>query len=200
MNKRVFEKYLISMAFFIVSSSVLAQDNQTKKFVFGYETLEMAMNKFQYFAGEIGYRFDPVNQIRLMIGEVNLTERHLSSSWEAVAVDGKNVDGYFRIYELYYDRFFGESKSWYYSGSIGYTNDKYNHLISSNKINNKTATIGFCIGYQKLDLFGIEHLYINASMPFRFYFNDIPETKWGDTKILPHKFINNIWIFIGYNF
>ncbi|MTI29203.1 hypothetical protein, partial [Xanthovirga aplysinae] len=72
-----------------------------------------------------------------MIGEVNLTERHLSSKWEASAVDGKNVNGYFRIYELYYDRFFGKRKDWYYSGSMAYTNDKYNHLISDKKIDNK---------------------------------------------------------------
>ncbi|WP_222931410.1 hypothetical protein, partial [Xanthovirga aplysinae] len=62
------------------------------------------------------------------------------------------------------------------------------------------ATIGFAFGYRKINLFGVNHLYINASIPFRFYFNDIPEQQWGETKILPHKFVNNIWFFIGYNF
>lgn len=175
-------------------------DTRTGKFFIGYETLEMAMNKFQNFAGEIGYRINPKNQVRLMIGEVNLTERHLSSDWEAVAIDGDNVEGYFRIYELSYDRFFGKRKNWHYSGSVAYVNDKYDHLISDNKINNHSPTIGVGIGFQKMDLFGIKHLYINAAMPFRFYFNDIPEQQWGDTTVREHKFVNNIWFFVGYNF
>lgn len=169
-------------------------------FFAGYETLEMSMNEFKNFAGEIGYRFDALNQVRLMIGEVDLTERHLSSSWEAVAVDGDDVEGYFRIYELYYDRSFSETSNWYYSGSVAYVRDEYDHLISDNKIDNETATVGFAIGYQKYNLFGIEHLYVNASMPFRYYFNDIPKTTWGETKILDHKFVNNLWLFVGYKF
>lgn len=193
-------KIIAKVIFLIVCSNVYAQDEQSKKFFIGYETLEMSMNKFKYFAGEVGYRINPKNQVRLMIGEVKLTENHLSSSWQAVAVDGDNVEGYYRIYELYYDRFFGKRKNWYYSGSLGYTNDKYEHLISDNKIDNETATVGFAIGYKINNLFGINHLYINASMPFRYYFNDIPEQQWGETKILPHKFVNNIWFFVGYNF
>jgi hypothetical protein len=179
---------------------VNAQDNDRSTLFFGYETLEMTMNKFQNFAGEVGYRFDDKNQLRLMIGEVNLTERHLSSKWEAAAVDGDNVEGYFRIYELYYDRYFGKRKNWYYSGSVAYVRDKYDHLISDNSIDNETATIGGSIGYRKENLFGVKHLYINAAIPFRYYFNSIPETQWGETKVLPHKFVNNIWLFIGYHF
>ena len=188
---------LVSALFF---NSLYAQDDDRSNFFIGYESLEMTMNKFQNFAGEIGYRFDNKNQIRLMIGEVKLTERHLSNKWEAAAVDGKDVEGYFRIYELYYDRYFGKRKNWYYSGSIAYVRDKYNHLISDNKIDNESATVGFSIGYRKDNLFGVKNLYINAAIPARYYFNDIPETQWGDTKILPHKFVNNIWLFIGYSF
>ncbi len=184
----------------LLLNSLYAQNDDRSTFFIGYETLEMAMNKFQNFAGEVGYRFDDKNQIRLMIGEVNLTERHLSSKWEAVAVDGKNVEGYFRIYELYYDRYFGKRKNWYYSGCVAYVRDKYSHLISDNRIDNETATVGFSLGYRKENLFGIKHLYINASMPFRYYFNNIPEMQWSETKIMPHKFVNNIWLFVGYRF
>lgn len=177
------------------------QDEQKSQgFFIGYETLEMAMNKFQYFAGEIGYRLNDKHQLRLMIGEVNLTERHLSSKWEAVAVDGENVEGYFRIYELYYDHYFGKRKNFYYSASTSYVRDKYSHLISDNKIDHESATVGFSIGYRKEHLFGIKQLYLNASVPFRYYFNGIPETQWGETRILPHKFVNNIWFFIGFYF
>ena len=94
----------------LFSNFLYAQTDDRSLFFIGYEAMEMTMNKFQNFAGEVGYRFNDKNQIRLMIGEVKLTERHLSSSWEAAAVDGENVEGYFRIYELYYDRFFGKKK------------------------------------------------------------------------------------------
>jgi len=193
-------RLIIVLIFFILFNTVNAQTNDRSSFFIGYETFEMAMNNFQNFAGEVGYRFNNKNQIRLMIGEVNLTERHLSSSWEAAAVDGDNVEGYLRIYELYYDRYFGKRKNFFYSGSVGYVKDKYNHLISDNRLENETATIGFSIGYRKENLFGIKHLYTNISIPFRYYFNDIPETNWGDTKILAHKFVNNIWFFVGFHF
>ncbi len=193
-------KIIVGFIICLLASSVKAQDKDRSSFFIGYETFEMTMNKFQNFAGEVGYRFDDKNQIRLMIGEVNLTERHLSSKWESTAVDGNNVEGYFRIYELYYDRYFGKHKNFYYSGSIAYVKDEYNHLISDNILENETATVGFAIGYRKEKLFGLKHLYANISIPFRYYFNDIPETEWGDTTISAHKFVNNFWFFIGYKF
>jgi len=193
-------RLFFGFSFLIICFNINAQKVDRSGFFVGYETLEMVMNKFQNFAGEVGYRIDSKNQIRLMIGEVNLTERHLSSKWEAVAVNGDDVEGYFRIYELYYDRYFGKRKNWYYSGSIAYVNDRYDHLISDNNIVNESATVGFSIGYRKENLFSLKNLYLNAAMPFRYYFNDIPETQWGDTKILPHKFVNNIWLFLGYKF
>lgn len=174
---------VIGLAFSLLFNLVNAQNKDRSSFFIGYETFEMTMNKFQNFAGEVGYRFNEKDQIRLMIGEVKLTERHLSSSWEAAAVDGDNVEGYFRIYELYYDRYFGKRKNFYYSGNVGYVKDEYNHLISDNGLENETVTIGFSIGYRKENIFGIKHLYTNISLPFRFYLNDIPETQWGETTI-----------------
>lgn len=193
-------RMLITLAIALCLNSLYAQQNDYSSFFIGYETLEMTMNKFQNFAGEVGYRFDDKNQVRLMIGEVKLTERHLSNKWEAAAVEGDNVEGYLRIYELYYDRYFGKKKNWYYSGSVAYVRDKYNHLISDNKLDHETATVGFSIGYKKEKLFGIKNLYLNAAIPFRYYLDVIPETQWGDSKILEHKYVNNIWLFIGYNF
>ena len=181
-------------------NGIQAQDNQTNKLFIGYETLEMSMNNFQYFAGEIGYRIDPKNQISVTIGEVKLTERHLSSKYEAAAIDGDNVEGYLRIYEANYNRFFGKKKLWHYGGNIGLVNDKYDHLISDNSINNTSATVGFNFGFQKMNLFNIKHLQTHIVIPFRYYFNSIPEQQWGNTKVLEHKFVNNIWLFLGYNF
>ena len=88
-------KKIVIGLFITMSANILFAQNDGKKIFVGYETLEMAMNKFQYFAGEIGYRFDKKNQVRLSIMEVKLTERHLSSKYEAAAIDGKNVEGYF---------------------------------------------------------------------------------------------------------
>lgn len=92
-------RIIFALTFSMLSSTVTAQSDDHSSFFIGYETFEKAMNKFQNFAEEVGYRFNDKNQIRLMIGEVKLTERHLSSSREAAAVDGDNVEGYFRIYE-----------------------------------------------------------------------------------------------------
>lgn len=193
---------LLFLLFLVPSlSPVFAQQKKFEKdFIIGYETLEMTMNKFRYFAGEVGYRISRNSQIRLMIGEVNLTERHLSSKYEAVAVDGENVEGYFRIYELNYDRFFGKNKRWYYGGNIGYVYDQYKHKVLGNELENHTFALGPHIGFQEMDLFGVNHLYINISMPFRYYFNPIPEQQWGGTKILEHKFVNNLWLFVGFRF
>lgn len=164
----------------------------------GYELLEMSMNEFSNFAGEVGYRFDRKSAMRLTIMEVELTERHLSSDYEAYAVDGENVEGYLRGYELHYDRFF--SKSWYYSLNIGYYNDTYEHINLNEKIENHTSTIGVGIGFRKDDLFGKDKGYLNFNMPFRYYFNSIEETKMGDTIIREHSLVNNVWLFFGYDF
>jgi len=201
MKKIVLKLAILGVVVIFAQQRSFGQDStKTKKWFIGYETLEMSMNRFQYFAGEIGYRINPKNQLRLVIGEVKLTEAHLANSWQSMGVDGPNVDGYFRVYELNYDRFFGKNKNWYWSINAGYKNDRYNYLLGPNKIDNHTATAGFGFGYQKMNLFKVKHLYINFSLPFRYYFHSIPEQKWGDTKILVHKYVNNIWFFIGYNF
>lgn len=201
--KKIATKLFMALSI-IFCTSAAAQKNdtlaKTKKWFVGYETLEMSMNKFKYFAGEIGYRINPRHQIRLVIGEIKLTESHLASSWQARAVDGDNVEGYFRIYELNYDYFIGKRRNWYYGANIAYVNDQYEHMISDKKIDNHTFTIGLHAGYQFMDLFGIKHLYINASLPFRFYFNQIPEQKWGETTVQKHALVDNIWLFVGYRF
>jgi hypothetical protein len=75
-----FLKVLLAVAFIAFCfRPVHAQNTKNKGIFIGYETLEMVMNKFQYFAGEVGYRFNTEHQMRLMIGVVKLTERHLSS-------------------------------------------------------------------------------------------------------------------------
>jgi hypothetical protein len=161
------------MLFFACEAS--GQAPQRGAFV-AYEILEMAMNEFRYFAGEVGYQFGPKYRTRLTGLEVDLTERHLSSSWEAVAVDGEDVIGYLRGYEAHLDRFF--SKNWYVSGSLGYYEDRYEHTVLGESLENQTFTVGSGIGYRRENLFGVGHLYLNFNIPVRYYFNQIEETEW----------------------
>src|SRR3954451_12857571 len=100
MKHKILSLFIIFLTFILQQQVCFAQDStRTNKWFIGYETLEMSMNRFQYFAGEIGYRINPKNQLRLVIGEVKLTQAHLANTWQSEAVDGPNVDGYFRIYE-----------------------------------------------------------------------------------------------------
>ncbi len=190
------KKWILIIALF-ATKGALAQINARGYFV-AYEILEMSMNDFQYFAGEIGYRFEKKNQIRLTVMEVKLTERHLSDKYEALAIKGGNVKGYFRNYEINYDRFF--SKHWYVSLNSGYANDKYQHTKLGAGIDHKTFTIGTGVGYIHSNLFGIKHFFLNFSIPVRYYFNHIEETKLGDSTVRPHIIVNNMWLFLGYKF
>ncbi len=182
----------------ILTANLAFSQTPARGYFVAYETLEMAMNNFQHFAGEIGYRFNQKNQMRMTIMEVKLTERHLSSGWEAGAVDGNDVEGYFRGYEMHYDRFI--FKHWYVSANLGYYNDEYNHTKLEEGLENKTVTIGTGIGYTRNHLFGIKHFYLNFSIPVRYYFNHIEKTKLGETTIRPHVIVNNMWLFLGYKF
>ncbi|MDN5204222.1 hypothetical protein QQ008_22710 [Fulvivirgaceae bacterium BMA10] len=194
---------LIVLLFFITgigNAQKKGEPDRISKLFAGYETLEMTMNNFKYFAGEIGYKINPRKQLRLVIGEVKLSEKHLTGKWRTAGVDGNNVEGYFRIYELSYDNFFDWKKNWYWSLSTGYVNDQYEHMIMNEmKIDNHSPTIGGGIGWQKRNLFGIKHLYVNIALPARFYLNPIQSREWGNTTIRHHFLVNNIWLFIGFN-
>lgn len=156
------------------------------------------MNRFRNFAGEVGYRFDSRYQVRLTIMEVDLTERHLSSSWEAYAVDGEDVVGYLRGYELHLDRFV--LGNWYVGANIGYYADTYEHTELPDRVENETLTLGLGLGYSRANLFGIDHLFFNFALPVRYYFDQIEETKLGDATVREHLVVNNMWLFVGYQF
>ena len=161
----------------------------------GYELMEMAMNRFQYFAGEFGYAFDDRYRLSLSIMEVNLTERHLSSGWESSAIDGDGVAGYLRSYELHLKR-----RMWrglYLSGGVGYARDRYVHEASGMELVSQTPTLGVGFGWRWQEPLSIPHLYIDLAVPVRYYFNRIEETALGDATVRPHVVVNNIWLFIG---
>lgn len=162
-----------------------------------YEITEMGMNNFRHFAGEVGFRFGPKHQLRLSVMEVAVTERDLAGWWSA-AVDGKGVRGYLRGYELHADRFF--HGHWYVSANAGYYANEFRHITLPQRIWNETLTAGVGIGYTKPNLFGIEHLHLDFTMPIRYYFDGIEETKLGSATVNVHKVVPNSWVFIGYRF
>lgn len=182
---------------FLCIGTAQGQPRQEGFFV-AYETLEMAMNEFSHFAGEAGYRLSAKYQVRLTVMEVALTERHLSSKWEAAAVDGEGVEGYLRGYEAHADRFF--AGNWYVSANVGYYEDTYTHTELDASLENRTVTAGSGIGYARANLFGVRGLYVNFNVPVRYYFNAIKKTTLGEATIRPHIVVNNMWLFVGYKF
>jgi hypothetical protein len=162
-----------------------------------YEISEMAMNNFSHFAGEAGFRFNPKHQLRLSVMEVAVSERDLAGWWSA-AVDGRGVEGYLRVYELSVDRFF--RGNWYVSANTGYFANEFHHMSLPQRLWNETLTAGIAIGYSRANVFGVRPLHIDFTMPVRYYFNGIEETKLGDATVRVHRIVPNTWLFIGYKF
>ncbi len=160
----------------------------------------MGMNEYKNFAGEVGFKISNKGQLRLAVMEVELTERHLSNKYEAFAIIGGNMTGYLQAYELSYD-FISPNSNWLYFISAGYVHDVYQHTIQADqRIDNHTTTAGFGFGYKIKNFLYVPSLYLHFSMPFRYYFNSIPETKLADSTVREHKFVNNIWLFLGLDF
>lgn len=174
------------------------KEAKIKPFI-AYEFGEAAFNKFQSVSGEIGIRFPNNQMIRLVHMNVQLTEQHLSSSF-AGAVDGDNVEGSMFGFEAFYDI----PVTWntlYLSPSVGYFKGEYNHLILDESLKLDYAySVGLAVSYRENNLFGLEGLYYNFSVPMRFNLSPTDATVLGETTIVNNTFENNIWIFIGYEF
>lgn len=170
--------------------------SQTQFFV-GYELGEMAFNKFQFFAGEAGLLFKTQHMLRFVHMNVKIAEKHLSSDFANV-VDGENVKGLFKGYELFYDiRIY---KSFYAGASAGYYNNFYRHTKLNESVDHFSSTLGFELTYRETNIFKVEGLYFNLALPFRFYLNPLEKTELGNSTVNRHFLENNIWIFIGYQF
>jgi hypothetical protein len=182
--------------FLCLPSSLFAQSGNRGPFV-AYEITEMGMNNFRHFAGEAGFRFGTRYQARLSVMEVAVTERDLAGWWSA-AVDGRDVHGYLRGYELHIDRFF--KGHWYASANAGYYANEFRHARLDRRIWNETLTAGVGIGYSRTNFLGVKHLLLDVTLPIRYYFDGIDETRLGDATVNAHKFVPNSWIFLGYRF
>jgi len=169
----------------------------------GYDLGEMAFNKFQNLAGEIGLKFKKDQMLRFVYLNVKLTEEHLSSGF-AKAVEGDNVSGQWNGYELLYDLpiyRFKRANSFIYGGvSVGYHKNVYRHTILNTMVAHKSSTLGFDIGYRESNVFKIKGLYYNFQIPFRYNFKALEETQLGDTTINRSTFNQTISFFVGYEF
>jgi len=193
----------ISLSTQSIAQSVEDINENKPKYYIGYDVGEMAFNKFQNFAGEIGLKFRNDHTIRFTYMNIKLTEGHLSSSF-AGAVDGDNVTGLWHGYDLLYDvpiYRFKKGNNYVYGGvSVGYHENNYQHTILSESVGHKSGTIGFDIGFRETNIFKINGLYINLQIPFRYYFEKLEETELGDTTVNEAVFNQTISFFIGYEF
>ncbi len=194
--------------FFFWSVNISAQEsiesNPARPSIYaGYDLGEMAFNRFQNFAGELGLKLKNDHSIRFVYLNVKLTEEHLSSGF-ARAVDGDKVTGLWIGYELLYDlpvyRFKGKNTLIYAGLSMGYHKNYYQHTILEESLEHKTATIGFDIGFRERNIFKVKGLYINFQIPFRYYFNALEETKLGASTVNKNVFDQTISFFVGYEF
>lgn len=171
--------------------------HQIQPFI-AYELGEAAFNNFQSFSGEIGLRLKNNHILSLVHMNVNLTEKHLSSSF-AGSVKGNNVRGKFYGFEAFYG-FPVLVKGLYIHPSIGYYKNSYIHTYVNEYLEKESATLGVAISFIETDIFHIKGLYYKVLIPFRTSFNPIKETKLGATVIKNNWIDNNIWLFIGYEF
>jgi len=199
---------IIFVQLFLLTISALAQSekvqpNSKLNIFVGYDLGQMAFNKFQNFAGEIGLKTKKDHMIRIAYQNVKLTEAHLSSSFGR-AVDGDNVTGLWHGYGMLYDIpvfRLKNGKGFAYGGlAAGYHKNSYQHTILDESFEHKTTLVGFDIGFRENDIFKVKGLYINLSIPFLFNLNKIEETKLGDTTINSDVLSQSIAFFVGYEF
>lgn len=203
---KILKKILILLALFS-SSFLSAQEAKTAKqeikFYAGYDLGEMAFNKFQNFAGEVGLKFKNDHTLRFTYMNVQLTEKHLASGF-ASAVDGGNITGHWKGYDLIYDipvYRFKKSNMLIYGGlSAGYHTNTYQHITNEESFNHQTKTIGLGIGLRETNLFKIKGLYANFHLPIRYYFNTLDEINLGNSTVKKIKLEQTLHFFIGYEF
>ena len=171
---------------------------ERKKIFIAYEFGEAAFNKMQSLSGEVGIRFSNQQSLRLTHMNVNLTEKHLRSSF-AAAVDGSSVKSKLFGFELFYN-FPIFTKGLSIGPSVGYYKNEYEHTIIDKHIEQKSTTIGLGISYKESNVFHIDGLYYRFSIPIRTHFNPSDKTVIGDSTVNKNTIDNNIWLFVGYEF
>ena len=197
-------KYRIGLtlaAFLTLCGSLASASERVHDCFGGYELTEMAMNKFRNYALEFGCRTDKYKAVRVVAMDVVQSEAHLASPWQSMGVDGPNVTGQMQSYALNYDHFIGKRRRAYWGPIITYSHYRYQHTISSQSVDQWIPELGIELGYRISRFLGVPHLYVNASVPFRFMMNPLHERVWdGETTINEHIQSINLWLFLGLEF
>lgn len=168
------------------------------RFSVSYELMEMGANRFHNFAGDIGYRLTSTSRLRLVIMEVDLTESHLSDDFWARIVKGGGVKGYMRGYELTYDRFVAGGL--YVMANAGYIDLSFESVDTGARYANGSFSLGSGLGYRFDNPFGLKGLFINPSLPIRYFFDPVEETRLGSGTVQPIRVAPSVWLFVGFSF
>lgn len=189
--------YLSILYTLLFPSQSLANESKTGLFL-GYELIEMGLNDFNNFAGELGFRLNTNSQVRFIRMDVVLQERHLKGD-EATAVTGPNISGEFKGWEFSYDHFFFDN-GFYLSLNWGKFDFNFSHTSLGESYNNSSFTVGTGVGYFEENFLGTESLYFNFSYPIRTMFSHIAQKNLGSSSVNELKTLDNFWMFLGYRF
>lgn len=182
----------------LLSGSAPAQDSVRSRWSASYEILEMSVNNFHYFAGDLAYTLSENEQLRFVVMEVALSERHLADDvWSKIA-EGPNLTGYMRGYEITLDHFV--TRRFYVMLNAAFIHLDFEHRLTKQQYRNDTFSLGTGFGYKwNLPILN-ERIFINPSIPIRYFFNPVEETIMGTSKINAITLAPSVWLFIGYEF
>lgn len=182
----------------LLSDSAQAQDSVRSRWSASYEILEMSVNNFRYFAGDIAYALNDHEQLRFVVMEVALSERHLADDvWSKIA-EGPDLTGYMRGYEITLDHFV--TRRFYVMLNAAFIHLDFEHRQTKQQYRNDTFSLGTGFGYKwNLPILN-ERIFINPSIPIRYFFNPVEETIMGTSKINSIALAPSVWLFIGYEF
>lgn len=186
----------ILIILFLFGRSMHAQDSVPSRWSASYEILEMSVNNFRYFAGDVAYTLSEHQQLRFVVMEVALSERHLADDvWSKIA-EGPNLTGYMRGYEITLDHFV--TKRFYVMLNAAFIHLDFEHMVTKQQYRNDTFSLGTGFGYKwNLPILN-ERIFINPSIPIRYFFNPVEETIMGTSKINAITLAPSVWLFIGY--
>ena len=182
----------------LMGFSTIFAEKIDRPFSASYEILEMSVNNFKYFSGDLGYQLDKNTKLRLAIMEVKLSERHLADDVWAQIVTGNNITGYMRGYELNIDYF--AWKGLYFMANTGVIHMAFEHTQTKESYSNTTFALGSGFGYKYNLPFADERIYLNLSIPIRYFFNPVRETRLGTSTVNEITLAPSIWLFVGVEF
>ena len=91
-------------------------------------------------------------------------------------------------------------KSLYFSANIGYVSLEYNHILTQEEYGTKTFASGPGIGLRQNNLFKLNGLFIDFTLPILYLTKAVEQKHLENTKINKQQFAYQGFLFIGYQF